>query len=80
MSLWSGNGKEREGGREGDGERGERRTALEIHGIETEEDFVVRHDVGTFFDGCVRSFGVPCAQDCVVILRYDSSEAASAAN
>lgn len=44
-------------------------TAFEIDGVETEEDFVVGHDICSFLDGGVWAFGVPCFQDCVIVLR-----------
>lgn len=54
-------------GREGKGRRKDS-TAFEVDGVQTEEDFVVWHYVGAFFDRRVRAFGVPCAEDCVIVL------------
>lgn len=44
-------------------------TAFEIDGVETEEDFMVWHNIRSFLDGGVWAFGVPCFQYRVIVLR-----------
>jgi len=49
-------------------------TSIEIHCIQSEEDFVVGEDPGLFLEDAIRTIRMPCAKDLVIVLGYGPGE------
>ena len=49
-------------------ECGRMHTALQIHGIETEKNFVVGHDIGLLLNLAVWSLRMPCPESDIIVL------------